>query len=81
MEKNIGSRTQELRGRWSTSSVLKKDSVVNSFIFFEYSVWSLREHGLDCAKLVATQKLRDRKPANELRIMEHLMAKRSRRII
>jgi len=43
--------------------------VVNSLIFLVYSVWSLREHGLDWAKVVEARKHKERKAPSKLRIM------------
>src|SRR5947199_10337397 len=48
---------------------MKKDSVVNSLILLVYSVWLLREHGLDWAKVVEARKHNERKTPSKLRIM------------
>src|ERR1700759_4920181 len=69
-----GAGTHELSGRWSTSSVEKNVSVVNSLIFLLYSVWSLNVHGAgDCAKPVAAKETIRTKHVTRRFISGHLI--------
>jgi hypothetical protein len=67
-----GAGTQELKGKWSTSSVEKTGSVVNSLIFLVYSAWSVILHGPDWAKLGPASRQRHRTKPESFKSMMHL---------
>src|SRR5271156_2805789 len=76
-----GDGTQELAGKWSTSSVMKNFSVVNSWILFAYSALSLMVHGDDWALVVPANAHSKMARVKNLRLMKHLDEEKARAIL